>query len=395
MAAVPGPRGLPLTGNLFAVGHDVLGFLERTRAPMATSCGCESPGCRSTWRAARRRPDTFFSSGGRTTKRRRGRALEIRHIAGASLLTANGDDWHGKRHVLQPAFKATAIARYHEVMRTATGEADALAPRAACGRPGRHGARDDAPDLPHRQRRDARRGSRRLGHRRRRRDAGDATPRRHPPADASGPVVMADALQPPLPARTAAAAWCGRCHHRAAPGAESRASRSARRDDRGGGGAARRTGRCLAPRRNRDTAARRARDDGERPDLDMAPAVAAPRRAGAGLPGGWYRRRSRGQPVPAPGAAREHAPLSADLAGGATVARCRRHRRSFDSGRGQRRRGDLGCCIGIPTIGWIPSVSIRTASRTASITGGRETTTCRSDWGHAPAWGWRLRCTRR
>ena len=110
MAAVPGPRGLPLTGNLFAVGRDVLGFLERTRAAhgdlvrvriawMPIYVASSPAAARHVLLERRDNYDKTSRS-----------SLEIRHIAGASLLTANGDDWHDKRQVLQPAFKARRSA---------------------------------------------------------------------------------------------------------------------------------------------------------------------------------------------------------------------------------------------------------------------------------------------
>jgi cytochrome P450 len=123
VAAVPGPRGLWLTGNLVAVGRDVLGFLERTREAHG-----DFVRVRIAWMpvyvisgpaAARHVLLTRRDNYDKTSRS----SLEIRHIAGASLLTANGADWHDKRHVLQPAFRAEAIGRYHQVMQTAAAEA--------------------------------------------------------------------------------------------------------------------------------------------------------------------------------------------------------------------------------------------------------------------------------
>jgi cytochrome P450 len=123
VATVPGPRGLWLTGNLVAIGRDVLGFLERTHAAHGDVVRVRIASMPiyvvSSPAAARHVLLTRRDNYDKTSRS----SLEIRHISGASLLTANGADWHDKRHVLQPAFRAEAIGRYHQVMRAAAADA--------------------------------------------------------------------------------------------------------------------------------------------------------------------------------------------------------------------------------------------------------------------------------
>ena len=119
---VPGPRGWPLTGSLYAISYDLLGFLERSRArygdllrlrvawvPVYVASSPED---------ARHVLLEHRDNYEKTSRS----SVEIRHIAGTSLLTANGADWTEKRRLLQPAFKVGAVGAYHEVMNTATEE---------------------------------------------------------------------------------------------------------------------------------------------------------------------------------------------------------------------------------------------------------------------------------
>lgn len=123
MVRVPAPRALPLTGHLFALGQDLPGFLERSRAhhgdlmrlrvawmPIYVA---SSPGFARHVLLDRR---DIYEKTSRSSR-------EIRHIAGASLLTAVGPDWAAKRQVLHPAFKANVIGLYHDVMEVSTASA--------------------------------------------------------------------------------------------------------------------------------------------------------------------------------------------------------------------------------------------------------------------------------
>lgn len=129
-AGVPTPRGWPLIGHLVSVRRDVLGFLERSHARHGDHFlvrigrvpihAVASPALARHVLVDRR--DNYEK-----TSRS---SAEIRHIAGASLLTANGDDWHRRRQALQPAFRPAVTARYHEVMAQASQTAIAAWRRA-------------------------------------------------------------------------------------------------------------------------------------------------------------------------------------------------------------------------------------------------------------------------
>jgi cytochrome P450 len=118
----PGPRGLLLTGNLFALRRDVLGMLLDGRrrygdvvrfrmGPRVYHLAAHPDHVRHVLVAHPERYDKATPSSAR-----------IRGITGESLLTADGPTWKRRRGLIQPAFQQQQIADYHDGIVAATGE---------------------------------------------------------------------------------------------------------------------------------------------------------------------------------------------------------------------------------------------------------------------------------
>jgi cytochrome P450 len=133
----PGPRGLPLLGNLLGVRRDVLGMLVDDRRQFGDVVRFRL-GPRIYHLLAH--PDqirqvlvTHHDEFDKATPS----SARIRGITGESLLTADGSAWKSRRSLIQPAFQQQQISGYHEGMVAATTELldERLAPAAAAGRP--------------------------------------------------------------------------------------------------------------------------------------------------------------------------------------------------------------------------------------------------------------------
>lgn len=116
----PGPRGLPVVGNLFPFRRDVLGLLVESRArfgdvvrfrlgPIVLHLVAHPDAIRHVLqeRAEHYDKETRSSS-------------KIRGMTGLGLLTASGEAWRRQRRLVQPGFRPTAVAGFVARMEEAT-----------------------------------------------------------------------------------------------------------------------------------------------------------------------------------------------------------------------------------------------------------------------------------
>jgi cytochrome P450 len=118
----PGPRGLPLVGNLFPFWRDVLGLLMDSRqrygdvvrfrlGPMVIHLVCHPEHIRQVLVTHQH----HYNKATRSSAR-------IRGICGESLLTGNDEFWKRQRRLIQPVFQHHHLAAYHDVMTRATAD---------------------------------------------------------------------------------------------------------------------------------------------------------------------------------------------------------------------------------------------------------------------------------
>ncbi|HVG07485.1 MAG TPA: cytochrome P450 [Thermoanaerobaculia bacterium] len=112
----PGPRGLPLLGNLFPFRRDVLRLLVESRdrfgdlvrfrlGPNVVHLAAHPDLVRQ---VLQERADLY-------DKETRS-SVRIREMTGLGLLTANGENWRRERRLIQPAFRPAAVAGFVERM---------------------------------------------------------------------------------------------------------------------------------------------------------------------------------------------------------------------------------------------------------------------------------------
>jgi enediyne biosynthesis protein E7 len=112
----PGPRGLPLLGNLFPFRRDVLRLLVESRdrfgdlvrfrlGPNVVHLAAHPDLVRQ---VLQERADLY-------DKETRS-SVRIREMTGLGLLTANGESWRRERRLIQPAFRPAAVAGFVERM---------------------------------------------------------------------------------------------------------------------------------------------------------------------------------------------------------------------------------------------------------------------------------------
>lgn len=137
----PGPRGMPLSGNLYSFRRDVLRLLTESRArfgdvvrfrlgPLVFHLVAHPDGIR---RVLQERAEQYDKETRSSAK--------IRGMTGLGLLTAGGALWHRQRRLMQPGFRPAAVAGFVARMEEAT---DAMLER---WRRQRNAPFDLAPDM--------------------------------------------------------------------------------------------------------------------------------------------------------------------------------------------------------------------------------------------------------
>jgi cytochrome P450 len=122
----PGPRGMPLSGNLYSFRRDVLALLTNSRArygdvvrfrlgPMVIHLVAHPDGIRHVLQERAEQYDKETRS-----------SAKIRGMTGLGLLTANGAFWHRQRRLMQPGFRPATVATFVAGMEEA---ADAMLDR--------------------------------------------------------------------------------------------------------------------------------------------------------------------------------------------------------------------------------------------------------------------------
>jgi enediyne biosynthesis protein E7 len=114
----PGPKGLPLIGNVLDLQHDILGLMLSTREQYGDvvrfMLGPRVIHVINHPDLAQRVLVTNRDNYDKTARS----SQQIKHLAGMSLLVSNGDDWRVKHRLLQPAFKAGAVTAYFNLMQS-------------------------------------------------------------------------------------------------------------------------------------------------------------------------------------------------------------------------------------------------------------------------------------
>ncbi|WP_030608261.1 cytochrome P450 [Streptomyces sclerotialus] len=108
---VPGPRGLPLLGNLPAFGRDPLGFLERLRDDFGDAV---------TWSLGPKRSLFLFHPAHiaefLAAREHAFELLEVgwalKQLVGTSVILSKGSDWRRKRSLVQPTVRPRQVRAY-------------------------------------------------------------------------------------------------------------------------------------------------------------------------------------------------------------------------------------------------------------------------------------------
>ncbi|WP_052865497.1 cytochrome P450 [Streptomyces niger] len=112
---VPGPRGLPLLGNLPAFGRDPLGFLVRLRDDFGDAVTWSLGPKRSLFLCHPEHIAEFLAAREGTFE-----LLEIgwaiKQLVGSSLILSKGSDWRRKRSLVQPAVRPRQVRAYAAAM---------------------------------------------------------------------------------------------------------------------------------------------------------------------------------------------------------------------------------------------------------------------------------------
>ncbi|VAW80812.1 hypothetical protein MNBD_GAMMA12-2399 [hydrothermal vent metagenome] len=117
---ITGPRGWPLSGNLYHLKNDILKKLQDDRARFGSIMKyrigyykyivINSP---EYIRHVLLEQKSNYSKQTLSNE-------QSKHITGESLLTLHGDDWHKQRRRMQGAFRKNAVANYYKDMNVAT-----------------------------------------------------------------------------------------------------------------------------------------------------------------------------------------------------------------------------------------------------------------------------------
>ena len=111
----PGPKGLPLVGQMFSLMEDPLGFFETMARTYGDICRFRSgPVTLHLLNHPDLVRDVLVTY---AAKFKKGRALEkAKRLLGEGLLTSEGDFHLRQRRLMAPAFHRQRIAAYGEVM---------------------------------------------------------------------------------------------------------------------------------------------------------------------------------------------------------------------------------------------------------------------------------------
>ncbi|WP_442816657.1 cytochrome P450 [Streptomyces sp. NBC_01304] len=112
---VPGPRGLPLIGNLLAYGSDPLAFLTRLRDDFGDAVTWSFGPWRSLLISHPTHIGEHFEGIGRSY-RTLAPPETLKRVIGKSVLTSQDDEWRRKRSLVQPAVRPRQVRGYATTM---------------------------------------------------------------------------------------------------------------------------------------------------------------------------------------------------------------------------------------------------------------------------------------
>lgn len=115
--SAPGPKGLPVLGNLLDFGKDPLGFLERVTREHGCGVKVRIEAERDTYIVTDpAQVEEVLMNTGRTFQKGYQRHPIMRLVLGNGLVTSEGEFWLRQRRLAQPAFHRARIAGYGETM---------------------------------------------------------------------------------------------------------------------------------------------------------------------------------------------------------------------------------------------------------------------------------------
>jgi cytochrome P450 len=111
-----GPRGLPLVGNLLALGRDPLGFFSETRSRYGDLVSLNLAGWPTLLVSDLPAIERILVEDHRSFVKNRFFWRNVTAVFGEGLLTSEGETWHRQRRLAAPVFAGRQLLAYHSAM---------------------------------------------------------------------------------------------------------------------------------------------------------------------------------------------------------------------------------------------------------------------------------------